>query len=60
MVHRYFPDAVPSANDWSFLTTALQPDPGLDAVYVVQPGANHGVKIKNLDRKGEVIAALER
>jgi hypothetical protein len=39
---------------------ALQPDPGLDAVYVVQPGANHGVKIKDLDEKGLVIGALER
>jgi hypothetical protein len=39
---------------------ALRPDPGLDALCVVQPGANHGVKIRNLDDKGLVIAALER
>lgn len=39
---------------------ALQPDAGLDAVFVVQTGANHGVKIRNLDRKDLVIAALER
>lgn len=39
---------------------ALQPDPGLDALCLVQPGANHGVKIRNLDRRGEVISALER
>ncbi|MCU0276880.1 MAG: hypothetical protein MUF02_08545, partial [Acidobacteria bacterium] len=39
---------------------ALQPDAGLDAVFVVQPGANHGVKIRNLDRKDLVVAALER
>ncbi len=39
---------------------ALRPDPGLDALCVIQPGANHGVKIRNLDDKGLVIAALER
>jgi hypothetical protein len=39
---------------------ALRPDPGLDALCVVQPGANHGVKIKDLDEKGLVIGALER
>lgn len=39
---------------------ALGPAPGLDALQVVQPGANHGVKIRDLDQKGAVIAALER
>ncbi len=39
---------------------ALGPAPGLDALQVIQPGANHGVKIKDLDQKGAVIAALER
>jgi len=39
---------------------ALRPDPGLDALCVIQPGANHGVKIRDLDDKGLVIAALER
>jgi len=39
---------------------ALNPAPGLDALQVVQPGANHGVKIRDLDQKGAVIAALER
>jgi hypothetical protein len=38
----------------------LGPAPGLDALQVIQPGANHGVKIKDLDQKGAVIAALER
>ncbi len=39
---------------------ALNPAPDLDALQVVQPGANHGVKIRDLDQKGAVIAALER
>ncbi len=39
---------------------ALDPVPGLDALQVVQPGANHSVKIRDLDQKGLVIAALER
>ncbi len=39
---------------------ALDPAPGLDALQVIQPGANHGVKIKDLDRRDMVIAALER
>ena len=39
---------------------ALGPAPGLDALQVVQPGANHGVKIRDLDQAGAVIAALER
>jgi hypothetical protein len=43
---------------WS--AAALVPDAGLDALQVVQPGANHRVKIADLDRRGEVIAALER
>ena len=39
---------------------ALGPDPGLDALQVIQPGANHGVKIRDLDQAAAVIAALER
>jgi hypothetical protein len=39
---------------------ALGPAPGLDALQVIQPGANHGVKIRDLDQSGAVIAALER
>ena len=39
---------------------ALNPAPGLDALQVIQPGANHGVKIRDLDQKAAVIAALER
>lgn len=39
---------------------ALGPVPGLDALRVVQPGANHGVKIRDLDQAGAVVAALER
>jgi hypothetical protein len=39
---------------------ALNPAPGLDALQVVQPGANHTTKIRDLDQKGAVIAALER
>ncbi len=39
---------------------ALDPAPGLDALQLVQPGANHGVKIRDLDQQGAVIAALER
>ncbi|MCJ7525934.1 MAG: aminopeptidase [Candidatus Aminicenantes bacterium] len=46
--------------DDPWTAAALAPDPGLDALYVVQPGANHRVKIKDLDRKAEVIQALER
>jgi hypothetical protein len=39
---------------------ALGPVAGLDALQLVQAGGNHGVKIRNLDQKGLVIAALER
>jgi hypothetical protein len=39
---------------------ALTPASGLDALQLVQPGANHGAKIRSLDQKGLVIAALER
>jgi hypothetical protein len=46
--------------DDPWTAAALNPDPGLDALQVVQPGANHRVKIIDLDRKDEVIAALER
>jgi hypothetical protein len=38
---------------------ALQPDRSLDALVVVQPGANHRVRISDLDRRAEVVAALE-
>jgi hypothetical protein len=41
-------------------TAALEPDPGLDCVFVVQAGANHGVQIAELDRRAEVISALNR
>jgi len=43
---------------WS--AAALEPAPGLDALKVVQPGANHGVKIRDLDQKGLIIQTLER
>ena len=46
--------------DDPWTAAALAPDPGLDALQVVQPGANHRVKIADLDRRLEVIAALER
>jgi hypothetical protein len=46
--------------DDPWTAAALAPGPGLDALQVVQPGANHRVKIADLDRKAEVIAALER
>jgi hypothetical protein len=46
--------------DDPWTAAALLPDPGLDALCVIQPGANHRVKIADLDRQGEVIAALER
>ncbi|MBN2346353.1 MAG: hypothetical protein JXO51_08165 [Candidatus Aminicenantes bacterium] len=39
---------------------ALVPDPLLDALHVVQPGANHRVKIGDLDARDAVIGALER
>ena len=38
---------------------ALALDPALDALTVVQPGANHRVRIGDLDRRPEVVAALE-
>ena len=43
---------------WS--AAALEPAPGVDALKVVQPGANHGVKIRDLSQKGLVIQTLER
>jgi hypothetical protein len=46
--------------DDPWTAAALLPDPGLDALCIIQPGANHRVKIADLDRRGEVIAALER
>jgi hypothetical protein len=39
---------------------AVQPAGGLDVVKVVQPGANHNVKIGDLDEKELVIQTLER
>jgi hypothetical protein len=39
---------------------ALVPRPGLDALQLVQPGKNHLVKIRDLERKDLVIQALER
>jgi len=43
---------------WS--AAALEPAPGLDALKLVQPGANHSVKIRDLDQKALVIQTLER
>jgi hypothetical protein len=43
---------------WS--AAALDPAGGLDALKVVQPGANHGVKIADLDQKDLVIQTMER
>ncbi|MEN6312278.1 MAG: S28 family serine protease [Acidobacteriota bacterium] len=43
---------------WS--AAALEPAAGLDALKIVQPGANHGVRIMSLDQKDLVIQALER
>ncbi len=39
---------------------ALDPAAGLDALKIVQPGANHGVRIAGLDQKNLVIQTLER
>jgi len=39
---------------------ALEPAPGLDALKIVQPGANHRAKISDLDQKALVIQNLER
>jgi len=39
---------------------ALDPAVGLDALKIVQPGANHSVKISDLDQKALVIQTLER
>jgi hypothetical protein len=47
-----------SNDPWT--AAALGPVNGLDALQVIQPGANHNVKIRDLDRKRDVIAALER
>jgi hypothetical protein len=43
---------------WS--AAGLYPAPGLDALRIVQPGANHSVKIRDLDQKDLVIQTLER
>jgi hypothetical protein len=39
---------------------AVRPAGGLDVVRVVQPGANHSVKIADLDQKELIIQTLER
>lgn len=39
---------------------ALEPAVGLDALKIVQPGANHNVRIGDLDQKALVIETLER
>lgn len=39
---------------------AVQPANGLDVLKVVQPGANHRVKIGDLDQKEAVLQAIER
>jgi hypothetical protein len=39
---------------------ALEPAAGLDALKIIQPGANHRVKIGDLDQKALVIETLER
>jgi hypothetical protein len=39
---------------------SLDPAVGLDALKVVQPGANHGLRIADLDQKDLVIQTLER
>ncbi|MBN2354569.1 peptidase [candidate division KSB1 bacterium] len=43
---------------WS--AAALAPSPGLDAVFCLQPGANHTIKISGLSQKGQVLEALQR
>ena len=39
---------------------AIEPSAASDALKVVQPGGNHNVRIRQLDRREEVIATLER
>ncbi len=39
---------------------AVEPAAGLDALKIVQPGANHSVRIRDLDQKELVIETLER
>ena len=39
---------------------AVNPAGTLDVLKIVQPGANHGVKIYDLDEKNRVIETLER
>jgi hypothetical protein len=39
---------------------AVEPAAGLDVLKIVQPGANHSVKIRDLDQKDLVIETLER
>jgi hypothetical protein len=47
------------ANDpWT--AAAVEPSAANDALKVTQPGANHNVRISQLDRREEVIVALER
>jgi len=43
---------------WS--AAALEPAAGLDALKIVQPGANHTVRIRQLDQKDRLIETLER
>jgi hypothetical protein len=46
------------AND-PYTTARVQIPDTLDALEIIQPHANHGVRIANLDRKAEVICTLE-
>lgn len=39
---------------------AVEPATSLDVLKVVQPGANHSLKIRDLDQKDLVIQTLER
>ncbi len=43
---------------WS--AAALVPDTNLDALFIMQPGANHRVQISQLDDPGQVIDTLNR
>lgn len=43
---------------WS--AAALNPDPGIDALQIIQPGGSHMTAISNLDQKDLVIRTLER
>ena len=70
------PDAMPDVRDWlrengeriiyiyggndPWTAAAVEPAAASDALKVVQPGGNHNVRIRQLDRREEVIATLER